>query len=582
MIYFIDIFTKYFFNFAIIFMLFYSVKFVYSEQFEQSRGNVINVRRQFKIIIAMLVASGFAFMFYKVPIEVSYHFASVIGVFFFIRFVFKFFYKGYCPLLLNVVLFLLATSLIMLYRLDVDLAISQLKWIVLGFTATIFLPKILDFIPEIDKYTYVYFAFTLIFLLLPTFFAEEIYGARNWVTLFGVSFQPSEFAKFFFLFYLASFFRNEMTVKKIAFVILSGVSFVLILASQNDFGGVLIFFMTFMVLTYVATGSKTIFSAGLISASLLSVIAYHFVRHIQTRVAIWQNPWDTPYTSGSQIIQSLFAMGSYAPFGSGLNNGYPYYVYVVESDFIFAGISEELGGIFAICLIGVYLLLFYRGTHIALRSSDRFYSLCAVGITSMLAFQTFVIIGGVSKFIPLTGVTMPFVSYGGTSLVTTIMLYGILQYIYIKTKTYDDDYGTRKMPWANEKQLKKLKKKSIKKDKKNKKKEAKANNKTNKKQVREKNTTNKDNSFEYMPFENTNVNKQNEARNANNFEQRPFDTYKNEKIKEKDIANNLKSVARTSKGYVEYDNQQAVKGLFENVNKERSNSSTKENQDYEK
>jgi cell division protein FtsW (lipid II flippase) len=230
---------------------------------------------------------------------------------------------------------------------------------------------------------------------------------------------------------LASVFRKKLSFKQLIFPTAAGMAIVMILVVATDLGSALIFFLTYMMIMYISTGKIILFALGLLGASGGAVIAYQFFSHVQVRVAAWQNPWVNMDTGGFQIVRSLFAIGTWGLLGSGLTRGLPGSVPVVESDFMFAAISEEFGSFFGIGLIGVFILLFDRGVHIALRCDRRYYSLLAAGFTSMLAFQTFIIIGGVTKFIPLTGITLPFVSYGGTSIVVSILMIGILQWVYI-------------------------------------------------------------------------------------------------------------------------------------------------------
>jgi cell division protein FtsW (lipid II flippase) len=193
--------------------------------------------------------------------------------------------------------------------------------------------------------------------------------------------------------------------------------------------------MSFMVMLYISTGNAFMFFGGMASFSAASVVAYNMFAHVRVRVLAWSDPWSHINLEGYQITQSLFAIGTYGFIGIGLTRVIAINIPDVQTDFIFAAICEEFGGIFAIGLIGVYIMIFYRGSHIALRCEKRYYSLLAAGFTSMLAFQTFVILGGVTKFIPMTGVTLPFISYGGSSIVVSILMMGILQWVYM----YNED-----------------------------------------------------------------------------------------------------------------------------------------------
>ena len=344
----------------------------------------------------------------------------------------SFFYENSCPLIWNGLFFLLALGLAMQQRLATSGGGAQLFFYNVGMTCALIIPLALKVIPKFEKLSFVYMLTGLALLLLPFFIGRSAYGATNWVRVGFISFQPSEAVKFLFVIYLASAYRNEVKLKNLVFPgVMSGI-FVLILVLQNDLGGALIFFMSFMVLTYIAYGSELLFLAGMLAASGGAIAAYRFLSHIQTRVSAWLNPWEDPYNRGYQILQSLFAIGTWGFLGSGLTRGYPGYVPNVVNDMIFAAICEEFGGVFGVLIIGIYIMIFYRGTHIALRSHNRYFALLAAGFTGLLAFQTFLILGGVIKLIPLTGVTLPFVSAGGSSAVSCIIMIGFTQWIGLK------------------------------------------------------------------------------------------------------------------------------------------------------
>ena len=171
--------------------------------------------------------------------------------------------------------------------------------------------------------------------------------------------------------------------------------------------------------------------AGLLAGGGASVAAYYLFSHVRVRVLAWSDPWSHINQEGYQICQSLFAIGTGGLFGMGLGQGLPKSVPVVESDFIFAAISEELGVIFSICLILVYISSFIMFINIALKMKKRFYKLSAFGLSVVFIFQVFLSIGGVTKFIPSTGVTLPLISYGGSSIVATIVIFSIIQGMYV-------------------------------------------------------------------------------------------------------------------------------------------------------
>ncbi|MCL2337627.1 MAG: FtsW/RodA/SpoVE family cell cycle protein, partial [Firmicutes bacterium] len=310
---------------------------------------------------------------------------------------------------------------------------KQLIWFIIGALAALTIPLLLMLTPRFEKLEIVYLIVGYVFILLPFFLSTITNGALNWIEIGGYSLQPSEIVKFLLVFYLASVFRKKRTLPQLALPSLFSAGLVLILVMQRDLGGALIFFMTFMIMLYISSGSELLFLLGMGLAALGSVGAYQIFAHVRVRVESWQNPWLHADAGGYQILQSLFAIGTWGLWGSGLTRGMPNSIPVHESDFMFAALCEELGPLFAVGIIGVFIMIFYRGVHISLRCKRRYYSLIAAGLTSMLTFQTFLIIGGNIKLIPLTGVTLPFLSYGGSSVIVSMLMVGFLQWLYIST-----------------------------------------------------------------------------------------------------------------------------------------------------
>ena len=215
---------------------------------------------------------------------------------------------------------------------------------------------------------------------------------------------------------------------------------VLVLVLSKDLGSALIFFLTYLTMLFVATGKWLYLGAGLGCGCGASVLAYYLFAHVRTRVAAWRDPWADIDNRGYQITQSLFAIGTGGWFGMGLYQGMPYKIPVVEKDFVFAAVSEELGGIFAICILLICLGCFLQFMMIAGRMQALFYKLIAFGLGMVYGIQVFLTVGGVTKFIPSTGVTLPFVSYGGSSILSTFMVFGVLQGLYILKKNDEEDY----------------------------------------------------------------------------------------------------------------------------------------------
>jgi len=342
----------------------------------------------------------------------------------------KIYYEG-CPLIWMGMFFLLDTSLIMLQRINPALAIRQLSWMAMGVVIMLFIPFILRMIPRFEIFEWAYIIVSYGLILSTLLFGKQKGGSVNWLEIGSMSFQPSEIVKFLYIFYLASVFRKKVQLKELLFTGALSAGIVLLLVMQKDLGGALIFFMTYMVMLYIATSNELLFFCGMGAASLAAMLAYKLFSHVRVRVSAWKNPWADIETGGYQIVNSLFAITTWGLFGSGLTKGMPRSIPVVESDFIFAAICEEFGTVFGMGIVCVFIMILFRGIIIALYCERRYYSLLAAGIISMFAFQSFLIIGGVIKMIPLTGVTLPFVSYGGSSVLVSIIMLGLVQWISV-------------------------------------------------------------------------------------------------------------------------------------------------------
>ncbi len=345
----------------------------------------------------------------------------------------KKFFEGSCPILWNSVLFLINLGVIIICRIDYVLGLKQLIFATLGLIVALMMPMILRLIPKIEILGLIYLVVMFGLVLLPFFYKESQGGSLNWsyITIFNrrITFQPSELAKIVYIFFLSSLFRKQNSKFKIGLATITSATLVIILVIQKDLGTALIYFMTYITLLYVGTGNITLSGLAIVLASVGSFVAYKGFPHVAVRIDSWKNPLSDPFGGGYQVLQSLFSMGTYGYLGSGLGEGYPEIVPVVESDFIYSAIGEELGGIFAILLIVIYILIFYRIANIALRSNKKFNSLVVVGIGSLLYVQTTLIIGGVMGILPLTGVTLPLISAGGSSLIITIIMISIVQWI---------------------------------------------------------------------------------------------------------------------------------------------------------
>lgn len=427
--------SRYFFIFYIFYFLWQSLCYIMVERDLIIMDKNVPILKQ-RITIIFMHVKAFLILSY-IPNTFTFNTDILITgglwlVFFLSsNFLIRRLYKNSCPLIWNNVFFLMSVGIIILNRLSPTLAQQQIIWFVVSFIVMLIIPVVILVIPKFERLEIIYLIIGIGLLCSTFIFGSEVFGSTRWIQIGRIGFQPSEIVMFLFIFYLASVFRKKLTFKQIIFPSCMGALHVLILVLQRNLGGALIFFMTFMIIMYISTGRESLFALGILLAILGSIISYHLFSHVRIRVEIWQNPWEDVHGTGNQIVQSLFALGTWGMFGSGLTLGLPGFVPVVARDLPFVAIAEEFGGLFAIGIIFVYLTIFYRGLHIALRCKRRYYSLLAIGFTGALAFQTFLIIGGTIKLIPLTGVTLPFVSYGGSSIFVSTMMIGIIQWIFM-------------------------------------------------------------------------------------------------------------------------------------------------------
>lgn len=352
-------------------------------------------------------------------------------------------------LLIPIVTMLTGVGLIMIYRLTFTENLSsqdattQVIWIIVGCAGlllTIFLfrnyQRLLDY-----KYLLAFAAFLLI-ASVSTPLGYEVNGARLWVSIGPVNFQPSEFARIALIIFFAGYLAEKREVlaatsgsflgiplpplKHFGPVIAVWAASLGLLVFERDLGSSLLFFLVPLLMLYIATGRSAYLIIGGLFLSVGSVISYYLFGHVRVRVIAWLDPWSRPDTEGYQILQSIFAISEGGVAGTGLGNGLAGRIPEVQTDFIFSAVAAELGMLGATALLLAFLVFVYRGLKIALYTPDDGSKLLAGGLTIMFALQTFIIVAGVTKLIPLTGITLPFVSYGGSSVVGNFILTGLL------------------------------------------------------------------------------------------------------------------------------------------------------------
>ncbi len=339
-----------------------------------------------------------------------------------------FIYEKENLILLNNMCMLLGFGFCMISRLDLSKAFRQLAIVGISFVISIFIPEILKKIHFWRDLTWFYAVIGVSALSIVLLLGEVSGGSKISFTIAGsITFQPSEFVKILFLFFLAGALWEEHRFWNVALTAVVAGIHVIILTISVDLGSALIFFVTYVLIVFVATRNYLYLFLGAAGGCGAAILAYHFFHHVRVRVLAWQDPWSYIDHEGYQITQSLFAIGSGNWFGMGLLKGNPKAIPRVDRDFIFSTVCEEMGVITGICLVLICLLSFLAMSEIAVKVKDCFYQLIVYGIAVEYLFQIILTIGGGIKFIPMTGVTLPFVSYGGSSAMTTMFMYFIVQ-----------------------------------------------------------------------------------------------------------------------------------------------------------
>lgn len=331
---------------------------------------------------------------------------------------------------------LLTIGFILLTRLGLDETVEKLSFersvtqfiiVAIVTMASLIVPYLMSRF-EMWKYlTWVYCFVGLALLLFVLVLGRTSYGAKLSINIAGFSFQPSEFVKIIFVFFIAGLLNKSTEFKNIVISAVFAGIYVIVLVLSTDLGSALIFFMIYLFMVYVGTRKAGYLLVGAGGFSVAAIIAYKLFSHVQVRVTTWLDPWPTIDGGGYQITQSLFALGNGGLTGTGLFQGRPGDIPVVQQDMIFAAIGEEFGAIFAMLLILVCLSCFMAFLMTAMEQVSLFNKLVCVGLGVQYAVQVILTIGGALKMIPLTGVTLPLISYGGSSILSTLIVFAILQ-----------------------------------------------------------------------------------------------------------------------------------------------------------
>lgn len=343
-----------------------------------------------------------------------------------------------------IVTMLISIGLIMIYRIDPNLGIKQLLWLSVGIIVFFITYFMIKYIKGWKRFGVLYLAGAYLLFLLTFTLGTRIKGAINWIKIGGFTFQPAEIIKLLLIFLLAAYYSNIEKYKEIKhsnYYILGIVySFIALLFLQKDLGTSIIFYGIFLSLQFIYEEDRKLILYNIGLFILGGSIGYVVFDHVKVRVLTWINPWPYIDSKGYQITQSLFAISEGGFFGTGLGLGHPYFIPHSDTDFIFSAICEEMGLFTGIGVIMLFMILVYRGFKIALNQKDPFFRILALGISVLFGVQSFVILGGVLKVIPLTGITLPFVSYGGSSILSSFIALGVLQVASEDLRVEELDY----------------------------------------------------------------------------------------------------------------------------------------------
>ena len=390
------------------------------------------------LLYAMYVVTtgaALSFQTLAVPLGLFAAFAAAhIGV--------RIFAPGADPAILPIVFTLSGIGITFVTRLQPDASLGQVIFLFLGVALMVGTLAVVKNLEVIKRYKYVLGIAGIILLVLPMFIGTEIYGSKLWIKIGGFQFQPGEFAKVLIVLFLAGYLAENRELLSISNRTVLGIKFprlrllyplfivwgvcLLVVAFERDLGSALLFYTIFLIMLYVATGRVSYVIIGLALLAIGAFGMYQIMSHVQVRVAIWLDPFSDAQNLGYQIVQSLFSLADGGLAGVGIGKGMADIIPVVASDMIFAAIGEEMGLLGGSAVLLLFMLFAVRGLTTAARAKSDLAAFSAAGLTAAISFQAFTIVGGVTKLIPLTGVTLPFMSQGGSSLLASFVIVALL------------------------------------------------------------------------------------------------------------------------------------------------------------
>ena len=423
--------------FILILMIFYTAEALLSVFFNRKKSSVY-IREEIYLFLIQFLA--YATICLKTgKLEYLFFYAILQIVIFSAIVLYQTFYPGMDKGILNNMTLLLSFGFIILTRLDFSKAVKQLIIVAISLTVSFIVPVMIRKVSILRRLKWFYVAIGIAALSVVLILGQVTNGAKNFYTIAGVTIQPSEFVKVIFVFGVAAMLYHKKRFSTYVISALVAAVHVFVLVASKDLGSALIFFVTYMAMLLVASKNYLYLAMGLVAGSGAAVVAHKVFTHVQVRVQAFIDPFSVIDREGYQITQSLFAIACGGFFGTGLMKGVPDDIPYVESDFIFSAIAEEMGVLTAACILLVCVACFLTFMKNAMKVQDSFYRLVAVGLGVMYIFQVFLTVGGGIKFIPLTGVTLPFVSYGGSSVLVSIIVFSILQGIILRIRDEKED-----------------------------------------------------------------------------------------------------------------------------------------------
>ena len=423
--------------FILILMIFYTAEALFSVFFNRKKSSVY-IREEIYLFLIQFLA--YATICLKTgKLEYLFFYAILQIVIFSAIVLYQTLYPGMDKGILNNMTLLLSFGFIILTRLDFSKAVKQLIIVAISLTVSFIIPVMIRKVSILRRLKWFYVAIGIAALSVVLILGQVTNGAKNFYTIAGVTIQPSEFVKVIFVFGVAAMLYHKKRFSTYVISALIAAVHVFVLVASKDLGSALIFFVTYMAMLLVASKNYLYLAMGLAAGSGAAVVAHKVFTHVQVRVQAFIDPFSVIDREGYQITQSLFAIACGGFFGTGLMKGVPDDIPYVESDFIFSAIAEEMGVLTAACILLVCVACFLTFMKNAMKVQDSFYRLVAVGLGVMYIFQVFLTVGGGIKFIPLTGVTLPFVSYGGSSVLVSIIVFSILQGIILRIRDEKED-----------------------------------------------------------------------------------------------------------------------------------------------